>query len=590
MPTGPEYQRLRILRELVRGRKALLTVVVLLSIISTVCNLAMPLIVARLIGAVQAHTPVLWPVVWMTASALGAAVSAAASGYLLARGGERMVHGLRTRIMGHVLRLPLHQVRTHGTGNLVTRVTADSAQLRSIVDLGILQLPISGLTTVATIVIMGYLDWVLLLATLAGFSVAGLIIGVVIKGLRRSYAAHQSALGVLAHRFTTALDALPTVKAYRAETAMTERLAEASETTSVAALRSNLLNSALNPAMGLGQQIALVAVIAAGGARYASGVLSVADFAAFLLYLMQLVAPVFVIAIGLGQLQAGLSARKRFDEVLSLSTEESADPAASPTAVSSPSGPAVRFEGVDFAYDDQSVLRGATFTVPSRGLTAVVGESGTGKSTALALIERFVTPAGGRVKVLGRDTTDWTLSGLRARITYVDQAFTLLTDTLRANLTVGHRVAPSDEALFAVLETVGLSEAVQNLPQGIDTVIGEAVDLSGGQRQRVALARALLADTEIVLFDEPTSQLDSINERSLRTVVERLAAERAVVMVTHRMSVAGHADHVVFMHGGQVPAEGTHQELLDGCPPYQALVAGERPSLTANSAVPAGQA
>jgi ABC-type multidrug transport system fused ATPase/permease subunit len=205
----------------------------------------------------------------------------------------------------------------------------------------------------------------------------------------------------------------------------------------------------------------------------------------------------------------------------------------------------------------------------------MVGLSGSGKSTVLALTERFVVPGAGRVEVLGRDASVWPLHELRGRLAYVDQGCTLLRDTVRSNLTLGCAQAVSDERLARALDEVGLTEAVAALPQGLDTVIGDDTDLSGGQRQRLALARAIVADARIVLLDEPSSHLDSVNEQRLRDVVDRLARDRAVLVVAHRISTVQHADHVIVMDGGRVVAEGVHDTLVDGCPEYARLVRGQ---------------
>jgi ABC-type multidrug transport system fused ATPase/permease subunit len=292
-------------------------------------------------------------------------------------------------------------------------------------------------------------------------------------------------------------------------------------------------------------------------------------------------------ASGVSGIQLGLVARKRFEDVFALPAEEgtySPDVAtAAPRsasvqkrAVASAEVPAVRFEDVVFGYEaERPVLRGARFTVPGRGLTAVVGLSGSGKTTVLSLIERFMEPDSGRIEVHGRDLSDWSPADLRSRIAYVDQASTLLQESVRANLVLGRRRPADDTTLYSVLDRVGLAEDIRALPDGLDTVLDGATGLSGGQRQRLALARAVLADADLVLLDEPTSHLDSVNEQRLRLAVDRLAAERAVVVVAHRISTIQHADHVIVMDRGAVTDEGGHAALVDRCPAYAELVAGQ---------------
>ncbi|MCO1580504.1 ABC transporter ATP-binding protein/permease [Crossiella sp. SN42] len=574
MPVAAAHQPLRILHELTRGRRGQLALVVLLSLVATAGTLALPLLVSGLIAAVQTRQDLLWRAVAMSVAALGGAAAAAGSSYLLARLGERMVHRLRSRIMAHVLRLPLRTVREHGSGDLLARVTADSAQLRTIADLGVVQLPTAVVTAVGTLVVMAVLDPVLLVAALGGFLVAGLLIGLVVTGLRRAHTRYQSALGRLAHRLTTVLDALPMVKACRAEQRLSVQLAQASHETSAAALGAVRLEALMSPVLGLGQQIGLVAVVVTGGARFVAGSLAVADLVAFLLCLLQLVAPIMMISMGAGQVQAGLAARGRFDEILALSTEDAGDPPHSTVPLPS-DAPAVAFRAVGFAHDQRPVLRGVDLDIPRHGLTALLGESGAGKTTTLALIERFLQPDTGSVWILGRDSRQWPLAELRGRIAYLDQEFTLLAESVRANLTVGHLDDVPEPELWRALERVALADAVRALPEGLDTVLGGAIDLSGGQRQRLALARVSLSTAEIVLLDEPTSQLDSGNEELLRATIDTLAADRAVLVVAHRLSTVRHAAKVILLADGQVQASGSHEQVLLTSPAYRELLAAQ---------------
>lgn len=476
--------------------------------------------------------------------------------------------------MAHTLRLPLDTVRREGPGNLVARITSDAMLLRAVIDVGVVQLPIAAITVVFTLVVMAFLDWVLVLVTVGSFALAGAVIGFVIIRVRRSVISQQNALGELAQRFTASLAALPTIKAYRAEDRSAALLAEEAQQLTDSTLAGARLQSLISPVMGLGQQLALVSVIIGGGARIADGVLSMPDFAAFLLYLLQLVAPVTIVATSVSRLQAGLAARGRFDELLAMAQESdvTAGTAAEPAAGSA----SVEFSEVRFAYDGLPVLDGLTFAAPARGLTAMVGHSGAGKSTALALIDRFGQAGEGEIRVLGHDIQDWPLEELRRRVAYVDQTFTLLEGTIRDNLELGHQDPLEEAELLGALDAVGLREDILQLPDGLDTLIGRATDLSGGQRQRLALARVLLTDADVVLLDEPTSQLDSINERRLRGLVDRLAQDRAVIVVAHRLSTVQHADHVLVLGEGRLLDAGTHHELMPRCAHYSDLVRNQQ--------------
>jgi ABC-type multidrug transport system fused ATPase/permease subunit len=576
MADHPPTAEYRVLPEIVKGNRGILAVAVLLALVSNVATLVTPVVAGRLITTLQEGGSLLGWGVALVGAGLGATIASAASGYLTARVGQGLVYRLRVRTMGHAFHSRIRDVRSLGAGNLSTRLTQDAANIKGIVDVGPVQLPMALLLMVATVVIMGVLDWVLLVITLASFVFAIAAVGVVIVALRRKFIAIQEATGTLTERFVDALDGLQVLKALRAERQVLGELSEDAEEVRRVEISAAALQSALFPILNLGQQVALVSVLIGGGVRLVGGDLSLAAFVAFLMYLLQLTTPLMTAITGFSTLQAGLAARERFNEVLALDPEDRS-PAEAPRSAppSASEEPAVAFSSVDFAYDEEPVLEEVDLVVPSRGLTSIVGMSGAGKSTVLGLIEGFSDPAAGKVRVLGRDRDVWSLAGLREHIGYVDQGFTLLRGSVRTNLTLGMETPPDDEFLYRTLERVALDEVVRALPQGLDTWIGGGTDLSGGQRQRLALARSLLTDARLVLLDEPTSQLDSLSEARLRDVVDELAQDRAVLVVAHRISTVQQADHVIVMDRGRVIAQGTHAGLLRDCPHYEVLVRGQ---------------
>jgi ATP-binding cassette subfamily B protein len=327
--------------------------------------------------------------------------------------------------------------------------------------------------------------------------------------------------------------------------------------------------------MSVGQQVAIIGVLAGSGARLASGALSPGDFVAFMMYMFQLVSPLTLIATGIGRLQSGLAARGRIQGVL----DQPAEPAGPTDVPDVPdaAAPVLRVEGLAGGYGSGPALHEVSLTVPRRGLTALVGPSGGGKSTLLAMIERLLLPDGGTLTLHGADLSRWPLHELRRRLSYVDQSFTLLEGTVRDNLTLGLDAAtpPGDAALLAALAQVDMDGVVTALPEGLDTPLGGVVDLSGGQRQRLALARALLSEADLVLLDEPSSQLDGVNEQMLRAAVDRLAADRAVLVVAHRLSTVLHAEQIVYLDGGRTLGCGPHEVLWADCPEYRRLVRGQ---------------
>ncbi|MER6947259.1 ABC transporter ATP-binding protein [Nonomuraea sp. NPDC000554] len=575
------------MHEMTVGKSAQVAAIVALALLSAATTLALPLIGGAFVAELQKGDGALTSTaLLMVAAGLVAALTGTFSGYLLSKLGIGLVTKLRIRTLRHSLGLRLKDARREGTGDLAARLTSDAAQVRGLTEVGPMQLPMAALQVFGTLIIMGFLDWVLLLVTIGSFLVAIVGVGFVIAAIRKKFTALQTGIGELSDTFVATLEALPVVKALRAENQVARRFQERAEELGRLEIGAARLEAMVVPVMTLAQQVALVSVIMGGGVRYVAGDLSLPNLVSFLLLLLQLAAPLVMAIQAVGSLQAGLVAKQRFEAIFSLPYEQVDDPAEDDTALTAAeAGPtAVALVGVNFAYEEeQPVLRDVSITVPSSGLTAIVGKSGAGKTTVLGLIERFMETDSGKILVFGRELPDWPLSALRGRIAYVDQSFTLLRDTVRNNLLLGLDAAVPDTVLLDALEQVGLREEITSMPQGLDTALGAESDLSGGQRQRLALARVLLSDARLVLLDEPSSQLDSVNEGRLREIVDRLAEDRAVLVVAHRLSTVQHARHVVVLDRGRVLTQGTHDHLMSDSEQYAELVRGQmlRPAVSA---------
>lgn len=542
-----------------------------LTLIGTVAAVYVPLGLRQVIDSVGG-TGVWRAIAVLSAVALVSAAANTAATLVLATVGEGLVRRMRAGIGSVVMRMPLGRVRALGQGTLVTRATADTAQARAAIDLTLAQIPAAVLSFTLSVAIMAWLDLTLLTVTVGCFLAAGVVVGLLLRRVKRNATRQQIAIATFAQQLSAGMTALPVIRAFRAERAVIGRLDDAAGDAAAAGLATTRLQAAISPVLELAQQIAVVSVLAVGGYRISSGQIGLADLAAFLLYLFQLVMPLVTIGAGLGRLTAALASNDRVTAVLEESTEDSADVGA-PTYERS--DVAVALSGVEFGFGGAPVLRGVDLTVPAQGLTAIVGPSGAGKTTLLKLIEGFEVPTSGRVEVFGRVPAGADLQWTRRQVSYVDQEGTLFPGTLRDNLTLGRDDTVPDAELIAALERLGLTGLVEQLEAGLDEDLSGARGLSGGQRQRVAIARSLIAGAPLMLLDEPTAHLDQRSETAVHELVTQAKQTAAVVLVAHRMRTVIAADRVVVVDEGKVVDSGKHNELIERCDVYRALLADQ---------------
>jgi ABC-type multidrug transport system fused ATPase/permease subunit len=544
----------------------------LLSLLTGGTALALPLVARQLIGALSAGHSVTGPLLLLTALVLFNAAVGAFGGYVLQRTAESVVLTARRGLVARLLRLRVSAVDHSEPGDLMSRVTADTTLLREVTTSSLVGGVTGAITMVATIVLMGFMDLVLLGVTVASLAVAGLIIGLVVPKINRAAKRAQESVGAMGSALERMFGAVRMVKASGAEQREGDRVETAAVGAWQASVRAAKWSALAGNMAGVAAQIAFLAVLSVGGARVASGAIDVATLVAFLLYVFYLMAPVGQLVRAITQYPVGAAAVARIQEAQRLPVEPT-DPGPAPAPLPTPAS--VSFERVRFRYREElpEVHNGVTFTVPAGGMTAFVGPSGAGKTTVFSLIERFYEADAGRVLVDDVEVRDWPLNSLRASIGYVEQDAPVLSGTLRENLLYGAPLA-SEESLHQVLRTARLDGLVGRLPDGLETQVGHrGTKLSGGERQRVAIARALLRAPRLLLLDEATSQLDAVNEAALRATVADVAAQTTVLVIAHRLSTVTMADRIVVMDAGRVRAVGTHAELVAADDLYAELAA-----------------
>ncbi|MGW2420697.1 ABC transporter ATP-binding protein [Streptomyces sp. NPDC001709] len=566
----------------------------LLGTIGSTLGLAQPLAAKWLIDNLGTGRTAIGPVLVLAALLLGAAAFSALGQYVLHRTAESVVCSARRWITGRLLRLTVPELDRHEPGDLITRATSDTMLLRQAATQSAAPAVTGVVMLVVTLVLMALLDLVLLSVTLTVMAVLGAVVGAATPAIGRATRQAQESVGEIGAALERTLGAVRAVKAAGAEqreTAALDHMAEDARRTGVRAAGWQALSAAASAVAG---QASFLAVLGVGGARVASGTIGVSTLVAFLLYLFALAPRINQLVEAVGQLQVGAAAALRIEAVqhMDVETAELSAPGTSPTSAAKAAGrpqqsaATVRFEQVSFRYQPwlPAVHHGISFTVPARGVTALVGPSGAGKTTTFSLLERFYDPDTGRILVDERDLTQWPLAELRAAIGYVEQDAPVLSGTLRENLTLGAPHTPDDD-LHETLRRTRLEPVVARLPQGLDTLVGHRGSrLSGGERQRVAVARALLRHPRLLLLDEATSQLDADNEAALRETVAEAARNITVLVVAHRLSTVTAADRIIVMEAGRVRAVGTHAELLQADSLYrdlamtQMLTAGPTPA------------
>ena len=569
---GGERARWRVMYSYVRPHRRALLAGGALSLLTGVTGLALPLVVRGLITDLGQHRPVTELLLLMTALVVANAALGAVGTYLLRRTAESVVLAARRRLVDRLLGLTIAGLDRAEPGDLMSRVTSDTTLLRDVTTDSLVGVVTGSLTLVATLVLMSLMDLVLFGVTVAVFTLAGLVIGLVVPRIGRAARRAQDSVGVMGAALERTLGAFRTVKASGAEHREGQRIHAAAQDAWRADIRAAKWQAIAGNTAGLSIQCAFISVLAAGGARVASGAIEVGTLVAFLLYVFYLMSPIQQLVAAASQYQVGAVAVARIQEAERMPVEPPAHPVSGP----GDDGPAaITFDQVRFRYRPElpEVHHGVTFSIPPRGMTAFVGPSGAGKTTVFSLIERFYEPGAGRILLDGRDLRDWPVPELRAAIGYVEQDAPVLSGSLRENLLLGAPDA-TDAEVSEVLRVTRLTGLVARLPDGLGTAVGHrGTRLSGGERQRVAIARALLRRPRLLLLDEATSQLDALNEAALREAVAQAALMTTVLVVAHRLSTVTMADRIIVMDAGRVKAAGTHSELVASDPLYAELAA-----------------
>ncbi|MEU8270508.1 ABC transporter ATP-binding protein [Sphaerisporangium sp. NPDC049002] len=574
----------RLLRTYLRPYSSALAAVVLFQLVGTIASLYLPSLNADIIdqGVAAGDTGyILTTGGWMLAVSLvqiGCSIAAVYYGARVAAGFGRDV---RSSVFHQVGGFSAREVAHFGAPSLITRSTNDVQQVQMLVVMTCTMLvaaPIMGLGGIIMALRQDIgLSWLMLVCVPALLISIGLIVSRMVPQFR----AMQTRIDLVNQVLREQLTGIRVVRAFVREREETRRFAEANDALTGNALRVGRLTALIFPTVMLILNVSSVAVLWFGAARVDSGEMQIGALTAFLMYLMQILMSMMMATFISMMIPRAAVCAERIGEVLD--TESSVRP---------PENPVQRVHGraelemrdVEFRYPGAAapVLSGISFRAVAGQTTAVVGSTGSGKTTLVSLVPRLFDATSGTVSVDGVDVRDLDPQMLWTRIGLVPQKPYLFTGTVASNLRYGNPDA-TDEELWEALEVAQARDFVEAMPEGLEAPITQGgTNVSGGQRQRLSIARALVSKPEIYLFDDSFSALDLTTDARLRAALRPHTAEAAVVIVGQRISTVADADQIIVLDDGVIVGMGTHSELLDSCPTYIEIVESQ---LTAESAV-----
>jgi ATP-binding cassette subfamily B protein len=493
---------------------------------------------------------------------LGVARAAMMSGRRLIAGKQALLVelDLRTAIYAKLVRLSFGFYDRHQTGQLMSRATVDLQGVRFFLGYGLIFFFQHVFTIIGVGIVVFLISWKLALITIA---IAPVLVAVAYRYSHVSHPLLRDVQQKMADVATVAEEnivGVHVVKSFAQEDAELAKFRRSSEEVFALSVKANRQRAFYIPMLSFLPLLSQAAILLVGGQMVARGTLSLSDFVVFNLFLALLVMPLRQLGMWIGQAQRATASGERIFQVI----DETEDIRDSPGADELPPGPGlVAFEGVTFGYDpERPVLHDLDLELAAGKIVALIGHTGSGKTTIASLVPRFYDVLAGRVTIDGHDVRELTLASLRREIGVIAQDPFLFSATVRENIAFG-RPDATPEAVEQAARLAQAHDFIAALPNGYDTVIGErGITLSGGQRQRVAIARALVVDPRVLILDDATASVDATTESKIRVGLHEAMRGRTTIIIAHRFSTIALADEVVVLESGRIAARGTHDDLV----------------------------
>jgi subfamily B ATP-binding cassette protein MsbA len=481
--------------------------------------------------------------------------------YLMTWVSIHLVTDLRKQMFAKIVKLPTQAFHDQSAGKFISRILQDADNVNQAATHVLVTAIRESLTVVALLAYLLYLDWKLTLITFTIAPVIALILNAFSKRIRAASRMSFEGLRTMSHTIEETTSANKIVKIFGGQTHMLQRFSANLQAFRRSMMREALPAAAITPITHMTASIAIAIItFLALSQTTGQGSTTAGGFVSFITAMLLLISPIKQLTAINPIMQRGLAACESVFYLLD-QTEET-DTGQEP--LTSCAG-AIEFDHVSFQYpgSERIALDGLSFNAVAGQTIALVGASGGGKSTIAALVPRFYNPASGIIRIDGHDIKNLSLTSLRQHIAMVNQDVVLFNDTVAANIGFGLSHPVSEADIISAAKAAHAWEFIQQLPQGLQTMIGEdGAKLSGGQRQRIAIARALLKNAPILILDEATSALDTESERQVQAALSNLMRNRTTLVIAHRLSTIEHADQILVLDQGRIVERGSHHELL----------------------------